>query len=155
MAGVNRKTGRSGPAPHTPRDGDKIQARQRVNVEIRNGYMENPNELPCFDCGHVGSDRRHEYDHYLGYDAEHHLDVQPVCAKCHHARDDEKVGKTHCVRGHEFNEENTVIRKNGTRLCRLCRRLRDKNRGRDAEYWRNYKIKMKAKKNGENVNRVV
>lgn len=27
---------------------------------------------------------------------------------------------THCKRGHEFNEENTIIRKAGTRLCRLC-----------------------------------
>lgn len=27
---------------------------------------------------------------------------------------------THCKRGHEFNKENTTIRKNGARLCRIC-----------------------------------
>lgn len=27
---------------------------------------------------------------------------------------------THCKRGHEFNESNTTIRKNGTRLCATC-----------------------------------
>lgn len=27
---------------------------------------------------------------------------------------------THCKRGHEFNEENTVVRKTGKRMCRTC-----------------------------------
>ena len=27
---------------------------------------------------------------------------------------------THCPRGHEYNEENTYIRKNGARKCRAC-----------------------------------
>jgi hypothetical protein len=30
--------------------------------------------------------------------------------------------KTHCKRGHEFNEENTYIRPSGKRLCRVCKR---------------------------------
>jgi hypothetical protein len=30
--------------------------------------------------------------------------------------------KTHCKRGHEFTEENTVKR-NGTRSCRTCKNL--------------------------------
>lgn len=29
--------------------------------------------------------------------------------------------KTHCFRGHEFNEENTYVMKNGGRSCRPCR----------------------------------
>lgn len=29
---------------------------------------------------------------------------------------------THCKRGHEFNEKNTTLRKNGTRMCRICNR---------------------------------
>ena len=36
----------------------------------------------------------------------------------HHA------AKTHCVRGHEFNETNTRIRKQGGRECRACERAR-------------------------------
>lgn len=34
------------------------------------------------------------------------------------------AAKTHCVRGHEFNAENTIIRKNGSRWCRACGRVR-------------------------------
>jgi hypothetical protein len=47
----------------------------------------NPNDIPCVDCGHIGSDRRHEYDHHLGYAADHHGDVEAVCSRCHHARE--------------------------------------------------------------------
>lgn len=70
-----------GPAPHPPRDGDKVQARQRVNVEVRTGYRQHPNAIPCADCGHrwKPGQRRHEYDHYLGYASEHHLHVESVC----------------------------------------------------------------------------
>lgn len=32
--------------------------------------------------------------------------------------------KTRCIRGHAFNEKNTLIRKNGTRRCRVCHKLR-------------------------------
>lgn len=86
---VNPVTGRSGPAPMAPRSGDKIQARQRVNVEVRCGRRPHPNSIPCTDCGHEWKrgDRRHEYDHHLGYAAEHHLDVQSVCTTCHHKRE--------------------------------------------------------------------
>lgn len=88
--GVNRITGRPGPAPKPPRDGDKVQARQRINVEVRMGRRAHPNTMACVDCGHVWreSERRHEYDHHLGYGAEHHYDVEPVCTKCHRHRCD-------------------------------------------------------------------
>lgn len=96
--GLNPITGRSGPAPKPPRDGDRLQARQRVNVEVRTGRRPHPNMLPCADCGHfygVDSQRRHEYDHYLGYDAVHHSDVQPVCTVCHRARNDARRETPH------------------------------------------------------------
>lgn len=97
---VNPLTGRPGPAPAEARDGDKLQARQRINVEVRTGRRPHPNELPCADCGHVyrlGS-KRHEYDHHLGYAPEHHLDVEPVCTTCHRRRADVR-GESNQVRG--------------------------------------------------------
>ena len=52
--------------------------------------MPDPGGVPCTDCGHLGDDLRHEYDHYLGYAAEHHEDVQAVCSQCHHDRSDRR-----------------------------------------------------------------
>ena len=48
---------------------------------------------------------------------------------------------THCVNGHEYTEENTIIRKNGRRACRECRKNYDKKRPRDKFYWREYRRK--------------
>lgn len=91
---VNPVTGRPGPAPSAPRDGDVLQARQRVNVEVRTGRRPHPNSLPCRDCGHIWreGERRHEYDHHLGYAAANHLSVEPVCTVCHHRREESRRG---------------------------------------------------------------
>lgn len=88
LPNVNPATGRPGPAPRPPRPGDKVQARQRINVEVRDGRRPHPNTLPCSDCGHAHKpgERRHEYDHHRGYAAEHHYDVEPVCTTCHMRR---------------------------------------------------------------------
>ena len=135
-----------GPPPMEPRSGDKKQARQRINVLVRTGKIAHPNTIPCVDCGHVYADgeRRHEYDHHLGYAAEHHYSVQSVCTTCHAKRDNSKANQTHCRKGHEFTVENTIIRKNGTRHCRECERNRDRNR-RDATFWRNYRENKKSR----------
>ena len=129
--GLNPLTGRPGPAPKPPRDGDKKQARQRVNVEVRTGRRPHPNTLPCTDCGHVWKDgeRRHEYDHHLGYGRAHHYDVEPVCSTCHAQRDGSKAKQTHCIHGHAFTAANTYIRRNGCRTCRECMRAHDRKRG--------------------------
>jgi hypothetical protein len=42
----------------------------------------------------------------------------------------QNVGKTHCKRGHEFTEENTYIRFDGSRECRTCTRERGEERRR-------------------------
>lgn len=149
---VPHPAARHGPLPHPPRSGDKIQARQRVNVLVRTGKIPRPNDLPCADCGHVWvkGERRHEYDHYLGYDAAHHYDVQVVCSKCHARRDNENSQKTSCVHGHEFTIENTILAKNGTRHCRKCRKLYDRKRGRDAAFWRRYRAERKTRKEVSN-----
>jgi hypothetical protein len=73
------------------RCGDKKQAVHRVNYLVHIGILPNPNAIACTDCGHTGADKRHEYDHYKGYDAENHENVQPVCTACHHRRERERV----------------------------------------------------------------
>ena len=69
-----------------PRDGDRKQARRRVNHLVDVGLLPPPASLPCVDCGHIGDGPRHEYDHHLGYAPEHHEDVEAVCAPCHRRR---------------------------------------------------------------------
>lgn len=62
---------------------DRSSARGAVGAAVFAGKLTPPGKLPCTDCGHLGDDRRHEYDHYLGYAREHWLSVQPVCKPCH------------------------------------------------------------------------
>jgi hypothetical protein len=85
------RTKRPGPLPKPSEDGNKKQARHKVNKLVRNGDLENPNSLPCRDCGHIGDEKRHEYDHYLGYKAENHTDVEVVCSKCHSKRERDRI----------------------------------------------------------------
>lgn len=74
------------------RDGDKKQARARVNHAVDAGRLPDPNSLPCADCGHEhDGERRHEYDHHMGYSAEHQLTVQAVCSVCHKRREAERA----------------------------------------------------------------
>lgn len=40
----------------------------------------------------------------------------------------EKKSRTHCPAGHEYNEENTHVRKGGWRGCRACQRARQRKR---------------------------
>lgn len=73
------------------RDDDRLQARRRVNHLVDVGVLPNPNTVPCADCEHIGDGPRHEYDHHLGYEAQHHEDVEPVCSPCHHRRERERA----------------------------------------------------------------
>lgn len=127
------------------RDGNKTQARARVRYLVRVGRLPRARTLPCVDCGHVWSvgARRHEYDHHRGYSREHQLDVEPVCSRCHHKRDNARARQTHCKRGHEYTAENTFRARNGTRHCRECRRAFDRHR-RDAAFWRAYRAKRRG-----------
>lgn len=72
------------------RDGDKKQARRRVNYLVEQGRIPHPDDLPCMDCSdEVFSHRyRHEYDHARGYDGANQLYVEPVCSKCHRNREE-------------------------------------------------------------------
>ena len=133
--------GKRGGTLHPPRDGDAIQARQRINVEVRTGRRPHPNTLPCATCGHVWQEgeRIHHYDHYLGYAAEHHYTVRPLCTLCH-ARAHQP---THCPYGHAYTPENTVVKRVGGIDCRECRRARDRQR-KTAEYWRERRARIRG-----------
>ncbi len=76
------------------REGDKRQARRRVNYLVEQGRIPRPDDLPCLDCGDEIFTLRypHEYDHHLGYSAEHQLSVEAVCRKCHRNREDARRG---------------------------------------------------------------
>ena len=76
--------------PRGPRDPAKERARRAVAYAVRKGTLPPPNSLPCTDCGHLEPGRRHEYDHYKGYEPAQWLTVQPVCTLCHADREKER-----------------------------------------------------------------
>jgi|ERR1041385_2021147 hypothetical protein len=67
----------------TPRDPIKARAHSAVNARVSRGKLIDPNDLPCANCGHVGSDRRHEYHHANGYDGASKFEVTCLCSRCH------------------------------------------------------------------------
>ena len=76
------------------RNGDKKQARRRVNYLVEQGRIPRPNDLPCVDCAdELGlPSTRHEYDHAKGYDDDNQLYVEPVCRRCHENREEARGG---------------------------------------------------------------
>lgn len=58
--------------------------------------------------------------------SRHITHYEPLCRSCHRRRDSKNGRKTHCVRGHEFTPENTSLTKKGTRVCRKCKREKDR-----------------------------
>ena len=56
--------------------------------------------------------------------------LEPVTPRENHLRSPiSHVSKTHCVNGHRFDKKNTYIRPDtGTRQCRACGRIRERNR---------------------------
>jgi len=54
-------------------------AHHKVKDAWRRGDIAKARELQCVDCSKQALD----YDHYLGYEPQHWLDVEPVCRSCH------------------------------------------------------------------------
>jgi len=61
----------------------KRRARCRIYYAIIHGRLPRVKTLKCTDCGEK---QAVQYDHYLGYEEDHALDVQPVCGSCHWRR---------------------------------------------------------------------
>ena len=59
----------------------------------------------------------------VGTHADNTMDM--MLRKRHHTQ-----SKTHCLRGHAYNEENTFFNKRGTKYCKVCKRdsQREKHR---------------------------
>lgn len=67
---------------HQLRYPERDKARVAVARAKKAGRLPKASDLLCVDCGRQAQ----EYDHYLGYNEEHWLDVQPVCKPCHERR---------------------------------------------------------------------
>jgi hypothetical protein len=76
--------------------------------------------LPCDRCGAPAAERHHvDGDVFNNTPAN----VQRLCTPCHHLAHQ----RTHCLRGHPFTPENTILSP-GHRECRICKRERDRKR---------------------------
>jgi hypothetical protein len=60
---------------------EKYNARQAVNCAIKRGELQAANTFICYFDG--CTKQAQEYHHYLGYDEEHWLDVEPYCIQHH------------------------------------------------------------------------
>ena len=52
----------------------------------------------------------------------HHLEAVTRQENMRRNRERARLINTHCIEGHEYTEENTYIKPNGVRHCRICRR---------------------------------
>lgn len=87
MCNEVRRSRRIGAGRAGRREPAKEKARGLIASRVRRGVLPHPNSVPCFDCGHIGSEFRHEYDHFSGYEGENAGKVEAVCAKCHRRRE--------------------------------------------------------------------
>jgi hypothetical protein len=53
-----------------------------------------------------------------------HLEAVPRLVNYHRGDLNQNTTKTHCPKGHQYDEANTYVRKDGARGCRECARLR-------------------------------
>ena len=60
---------------------NKIKCRARIIIGfyIRKNMLSRPNAYHCRICWNQAE----EYHHHRGYKQEHHLDIIPLCRKCH------------------------------------------------------------------------
>lgn len=126
---------------HATRYPERVKARAAATRALLYGRMAPPPDL-CPKCGNAPPQfkdgrRTMQMHHYLGYD--HPLDIEWLCAKCHHAdRKGQKmpsiyprriVLKTHCCHGHELAGDNLRMRGGihggagkARRCCLACER---------------------------------
>lgn len=62
------------------------RARAAVAAAVRNGILPRQATQSCADCGASGPLAFIQYDHFMGYDDDCFLTVEPVCRACHGCR---------------------------------------------------------------------
>lgn len=109
---VERRRGYERKYYTNPANKQKDFARGQVFYALGCGTLVRPDI--CEKCGNGGSIEAHHPDY------SQPLLVEWLCIPCH------KLAhrKTHCKHGHEYTPENTYTRKNGTRYCAECARIR-------------------------------
>jgi hypothetical protein len=82
--------------------------------------------------------------------------LEPVTARINLLRGfnwaSEKANQTHCIRGHLFDELNTKFRRNGSRRCRLCVRIRSKTPEQRAKHAADMRMRRRLKHFSGQVN---
>lgn len=74
----------------------------------------------CDNC-QTNEDRLFQWSNISGQYLRDIADWQQLCVPCHKRFDVPQ--KTHCKRGHEYNDENTYWNPKGSYVCRLCHRV--------------------------------
>ena len=77
----------------------------------------------CERCGKKATDRHH-IDGNAGNNSPFNIAI--LCRHCH-MQVDGRIRKTHCKRGHSYLEDSYITR-SGRYACRICRRIKDKER---------------------------
>jgi hypothetical protein len=75
--------------PRAPKLKQHNIARSIMRNEIARNCMRPARMFPCVDCGAQARD----YDHHMGYEERHALDVEPVCRPCHNKRTLDRLPK--------------------------------------------------------------
>lgn len=142
---------KSGPKPKSlcQRFLSKIELSPDSSCWLWSGYLK-PNGYASM---YVNDSARKEYAHRVAYELfkcpiPDGMDIDHLCRVRHCVNPDHleavtrkvNVGRspimgnprnknaTHCIRGHELSGENLYVKPNGRRICRTCRRLRQKAR---------------------------
>jgi DNA-binding XRE family transcriptional regulator len=82
MALSTSNSGVSRQRRHQMRHPERRLAREAVREAVKRGVLPPASTLACVECGAPAA----EYDHHLGYEPEHALDVQALCKPCHAKR---------------------------------------------------------------------
>ena len=120
-------------------DGKRIRA-TRYSWQMANGVPFPPDKDACHTCDNPRCvNPKHIWP---GTPSENALDAVAKGRLVNAGR--KRINKkTHCLLGHEFTEENTILNGQGKRLCRICRHMRY------VKYWEQDKAKRIAR--GETV----